>query len=206
MPEEESLSVSDPTYWRSRYRSGRDPWDLGQPAPSLISLLDSAEAPPRGKVVVPGCGRGYDALFLACRGYSVLGFDFAAEAIADATRQALRQGARVTFEQQDLFNLPQIYNQRFDLVFEHTLFCAIDPIRRPDYVQVIRNLLKPGGEFIGIFFTHSRPGGPPYSTDPVELNHLFAPHFLIRQLEPASASVPERLGEETFGRFVRRAP
>jgi SAM-dependent methyltransferase len=204
MTESSSGSLSDPGYWSHLYRAQRDRWDLGRPAPSLVALLDSTEAPPRGRVVVPGCGRGYDALLLAARGYSVLGFDFAAEAIADATRLALRQGARVTFEQQDLFALPEAYTGSFDLVFEHTLFCAIDPSRRPEYVEVMHRLLKPGGEFVGIFFVHPRPGGPPFRTEPAEINSLFASHFLIRQLAPAPISVPERRGEEAFGRFVKK--
>ncbi|BAC88759.1 methyltransferase domain-containing protein [Gloeobacter violaceus] len=203
MPSEESSGVDQPAFWEYRYRGGQDRWDLGQPAPTFVHLLSGSEAPPLGTVAVPGCGRGHDALLFAARGYKVCGFDFAADAIADATRLALRAGAAATFLQQDLFNLPRPFAGLFDLVVEHTCFCAIDPVRREEYVEIVHWLLKPGGELVAIFFAHPRPGGPPYRTDAGEIERLFSPRFKITALLPAPMSVPSRRGEELFGRFVR---
>ncbi|AGY60676.1 methyltransferase domain-containing protein [Gloeobacter kilaueensis] len=203
MASEELPSLNQPVYWESRYRQHQDRWDLGRPAPSFEYLLATPQAPPPGTVVVPGCGRGYDALLFASRGYKVYGFDFAADAIADATRSALRSGISVTFVQEDLFKLPRELDSLFDLVIEHTCFCAIDPSRRPEYVQIVHRLLRPGAELIAIFFAHPRPGGPPFRTDPDEIERLFGGYFAIEQLEPAPVSVPERQGEELFARLRR---
>lgn len=196
--------TSEPSYWGSRYREGTDRWDLGQPSPAFVALLNSTVAPRQGKIIVPGCGRGHDAMLFAHRGYSVLGFDFAPEAIAEATLIALRKNIQVTFVQQDLFALPLSYVESWDYVIEHTCFCAIDPARREEYVQIVHRLLKPGGELIAVFFAHPRSGGPPFRTDSEEIFRLFEPYFEIRQLAPIPISVKERKGEELFGRLIKR--
>ncbi|MBC8120341.1 MAG: methyltransferase domain-containing protein [Gemmatimonadaceae bacterium] len=196
-------SVNDPGYWETRYRNGQTRWDLGKPAPALVTLLDSSQAPEPGKVAVLGCGRGHDAVLFAEHGHTVVGFDFAADAIAESTRLALKLDVPVMFLQHDLFELPSSYAGHFDLVVEHTCFSAIEPGRRLEYVQVVRRILKPGGEFIAIFFAHERSGGPPYRTSKSELEQLFGPYFRTSRLEPVVESVPERQGEELFGRLVR---
>ncbi len=202
MSSEKPPSVDQATFWEQRYRDRQDHWDLGEPAPTFVRLLSSNLAPPRGTVIVPGCGRGYDALLFAKHGYQVCGFDFAADAITDATRLSLRSGESVTFLQLDLFNLPTVFDGLFDVVVEHTCFCAIDPARRADYVQIVHRLLKPGGELIAVFFAHPRPGGPPYRTDRDEIEQLFSPYFQIQELG-AAFSIPKRAGEELFARLIR---
>ncbi|KAI0721207.1 hypothetical protein C8Q72DRAFT_756942, partial [Fomitopsis betulina] len=43
------------------------PWDAGQSQPPLKDLLASGEVdfPKSGRALVPGCGRGYDAILIA---------------------------------------------------------------------------------------------------------------------------------------------
>lgn len=52
-------------------------FDAKRSSPSLIKVLDArgtcAAAPSRPKALVPGCGRGYDVVEMARRGYDVLG-------------------------------------------------------------------------------------------------------------------------------------
>lgn len=196
------VSVANSEYWEQRYLEGTPRWDLGQAAPPLVNLLNSpSESAPPGSVAVLGCGRGYDALLFAAHGFDVMGFDFAASAIADATTLAQAAGSSPQFLQRDIFELPGEFPNFFDYVVEHTCFCAIDPDKRPAYVQVVREILKPQGEIIGLFFTHTRPGGPPFGATPAELGQYFEADFEILSLVPVTDSVPERQGEEHLGRF-----
>jgi SAM-dependent methyltransferase len=197
-------TVNEANFWESRYLEGRDPWDLGQPAPALVQLLASSEAPPPSKVVVLGCGRGYDALLFAEQGHQVTGFDFAAPAITQAQQLANQRQLSVTYRQLDLFALPDEYQGAFNLVIEHTCFCAIAVERRADYVQVVHRLLRPEGELLAVFFVHPRPGGPPYATSAAEITQLFGNYFEIDRLGVAP-SVAARQGEELFGRLRRKA-
>jgi methyl halide transferase len=43
--------------WEQRYQKSQDRWDLGCPAPPLIDLLASAQAPKPGRIDVLGCGK-----------------------------------------------------------------------------------------------------------------------------------------------------
>ena len=195
-------TVSQPDFWEAAYQEGRSGWDLGRPAPAFEQLLGGAQPPTPGRAAVIGCGRGHDALHFARNGFTVVGFDFAPTAIAAARQAAAAAGLTAEFVQSDIFSLPTSYPEGFDYVIEHTCFCAIDPARRPEYVEVVRGLLRPGGELIGVFFAHGRPSGPPFTTDGEELRHLFAGPFAIETLEPA-ISIESRRGQELFGRFRR---
>lgn len=200
--------VDRPQFWESLYRSGADGWDLGAATPQFVALLRSPQAPPPGRLIVPGCGRGYDAILFASHDFEVVGVDFAESAIRAARELATRAGVRCEFLQDDLFALPARYQDNFNYVLEYTCFCAIDPARRPEYVEVVARPLHPGGEIIGLFYPLALPGqpltGPPYPVFEEEIRRLFAPKFALEILEPAAHSVPRRSGRELFARFRRR--
>jgi SAM-dependent methyltransferase len=193
-------------FWEERYQSGQTGWDIGEPAPPLVDFLNSPEAPKPGKILVPGCGHGHEALYLAEQGFEVVGLDFAPSAIEFCRRQARERGleSRTRFEQHDLFKLPADFKGAFDFAAEHTFFCAIDPALRPQYVQVIHDILKPGGKLLAVFWAHNRPGGPPYGTSAGEIYRLFSPLFEIEQLQPAKRGHPRRAGEELWGVLGRQ--
>lgn len=196
-------SVSNPSFWDERYRAGQSGWDIGRPAPPLESLLRAPNRPTPGRLAVLGCGRGHDALLFARHRFIVTGFDFAPSAVEEARAAAARRGLAAEFVQADLFTLPSTYSGSFDYVLEHTCFCAIDPSRRGEYVDVVRRLLRPGGEMIALFYAHGQPGGPPFTTDVDEIRRLFGDAFVIEQLEPARDSIESRRGKEVVGRLRR---
>ena len=195
-------TVSHPIFWETAYQQGRTGWDLGGPAPAVAHFLKSAQRPAAGRTAVLGCGRGHDARAFASEGFSVVGFDFAPSAIAESQAATAAAGLSVEFVQADIFALPSKYDGTFDYVVEHTCFCAIDPTRRREYVDIVWRLLRPEGELIGVFFAHGRPGGPPFTTDAKEVREMFGERFTIESLETA-VSIESRRGQELFGRFRR---
>jgi len=72
------------------------------------------------------------------------------------------------------------------------------------YVDLASDLLKPDGTFVGLFFTHTRPGGPPYGSTPGEIRQRFSRRFHIASLSPPANSIPARHNEEHLGIFHRR--
>ncbi|RZM82197.1 methyltransferase domain-containing protein [Leptolyngbya iicbica] len=191
-------------FWEGRYQNGTARWDLGKPAPALVDLLTSSDGPQPGRAVVLGSGSGHDAVLFAQHGFEVTGVDFAPAAIAAASQRAANAQVAVDWLQHNIFDLVPTYAQQFDYVVEHTCFCALEPNLREPYVQLVHQLLKPGGQLIGVFFTHSRPGGPPFGSQPDELRRLFGPHFELRHLAVTPHSVRDRLGEEHLGLFDKR--
>ena len=199
------MSVSEPEFWNSRYAQGQMGWDLGQPAPPLARWLRQSSLPVPQRVAVVGCGAGHEALLFARAGHEVTGFDFAPRAVARAQQLAAEARVAATFLEGDLFTLPARYPAAFDLVVEHTCFCAIDPARREAYVQAVEALLAPGGRLVGLFFTHGRPGGPPFGSSRTEVEQLFGDHFVLDASEVPADSVPSRAGQELLALFRKPA-
>lgn len=189
--------------WEHRYQEGTTRWDLGQPAPAFVDLFQSEAAPQPGHVIVLGAGRGHDARLFAQHRFEVTAVDFAPSAVAAMAHEVELTGLPLRPLQRNIFDLVPEFEDQFDYVVEHTCFCAIDPSLRSDYVKLVARLLKPQGELLAVFFTHSRGGGPPYGSTPEEIRALFEPHFVV-DLVSVENSVPSRQGEEHFGRFQRR--
>lgn len=195
--------VSDSVSWDRRYREGADGWELGRPAPPLEQFLktDPRRPLPPGRVLVPGCGRGHEAALLAELGFTAIGLDFSGEAIARAQELHGADRWHLCWLQADLFDsgaleAAGIKPGSLQGVLEHTCFCAIHPSQRPTYLEAVMRLLAPGGWLLGLFWCHSRPGGPPWGSDAAELKQeLTAAGLQQRVWEPAQGSLPERANE-----------
>jgi SAM-dependent methyltransferase len=198
-------TIDQPEFWDPHYKYDQAPWDIGQPAPALREWL-RLHPDARGRVAVLGCGRGHDAIALAEHGFSVVAVDFAPTAIAELQQKVDKKLLTMQFEQRDIFTLLPDYEGAFDYVFEHTCFCAIDPMKRQAYVELVHQLLKPDGCLVAVFYTHGESGGPPYDVRPIEIQRMFEGRFDIRHLGPTTHSVADRQGKEHFGEFCRQEP
>lgn len=192
-------------FWEGRYQEGTTRWNLGQPAPPFVTLLNSSDAPKPGRMAVLGSGHGHDALLFAAHGFEVVGFDFAPSAIEVATAAAQSRQLSAQFLQRDIFQLPEEFPHAFDYVLEHTCYCAILPKQRADYVQVVRSILRPQGELIALFWAHDRPDGPPFGTTAEELLQRFAPDFDVISITQPANSVDMRKGKEYLMRLRVRS-
>ncbi len=182
-------------FWSERYQTGRTGWDLGIPAPNVQRLV-SEWAPAGGRILVPGCGRGYDARALAQKGFEVTALDFAPEAIAEAKRLAEEEEVNVEWVRDDLFADRREWEASFDAWVELTCFCAIDPSRREAYVEQAFRWVKPGGLLLAVIFSGIGAGGPPFDSDPADLRALFGRSFEVLKAGWSPDSVPERQGKE----------
>lgn len=189
-------------FWQNRYETEETPWDLGGPSPHWMELLAAKpEWLKPGKMAVPGSGRGHDAALFGQANFDVVGFDYSPGAVERANKL---YDKIAKFEQADIFNLATSpWAGQFDYVLEHTCFCAILPKQRTDYVQNMQALLKPGGYLFGIFWEHGDPDGPPFSTNPKELETLFGTSFeLISSADKTPAS--DRSGIERLVVFRKK--
>jgi len=190
------VRTSTPEFWEDVYARGGDGWELGRPAPPLVDVLDTMP-PPRGRVAVPGCGRGHDARLLAARGYDVTGFDFAPAALSQARALATREGVAATFDGRDVFTLGRELPNAFDGVWEYTCFCAIDPARRAEYVRSLAGTLRAGGWLLACFFPlRALTPGPPFVVSPAEVRRLLTPAFTIERAFDPLRSARGRQGRE----------
>lgn len=198
--------VDNPEFWDDKYNNSGDKWDLGTPVPVFMSLLNEKRWIKEGmSLLVSGCGKGYDAIAAAKEGLIVTAVDFSEEAIKAAQKNARDENLSVNFLQEDFFLLDENYNGSFDLVFEYTTFCAINPERRGEYAEKMSLLLKPGGRLIAIVFPiDNRPGGPPFSIDMKEFYTLFSRHLKLEYFSREINSVKPRKGKEVLMIFIRQ--
>ena len=160
-------------YWETRYLKEDMPWEKGAPAPGLVDFLAAHPYLPRGTVGVPGCGTGHDVREFARAGFSAHGFDLAPGAISRAQAATQQAGLTAKFQLADFLADPP--PQKFDWLFEHTLFCAIQPTERDDYVRAVLRWLKPGGFYLAVNYFDCGPDGPPWPTTRAEQLERFSP-------------------------------
>jgi hypothetical protein len=218
-------------YWEARYQTGDMSWEKGAPSPGLVDFLaahpklgggDAFVAPasvlklrqeiqaaatgaslPHWTVCVPGCGTGHDVREFARAGFAVFGFDIAPTAIQLAGEKTKAAGLKAGFQRADF--LQDDPPQLFDWIFEHTLFCAIKPGERDDYVRALLRWLRPEGQYLAVNYLIVEKGeGPPFPTTRNELWQRFSPHFeLVAEWVPRS--YPNRVGRERMFWWRRKA-
>ena len=191
------------TDWDDLYCRRETPWEKGVPHPGLLDFL-AENGPLRGEIFVPGCGSGHDVRALSTAENHVLGVDVATRAMAKAT--ARPKIANEEYLLADLFELPPKLNHKFDWVFEHTCFCAIDPSRRKNYVEAIVRLLKPNGKLLAIFFINPDhdEDGPPYRVSTAELEGFFGEYFTVEREWVPARTHPGREQRELMRVLHRR--
>ncbi len=191
------------TDWEDAYQRRETPWEKGKPHPELVDFLAKSGSL-AGEVFVPGCGSGHDVRALSTPTNHVVGIDLAPLAIAKA--KARPRIAHEEYLLGDLFALPPEFDGRFDWVFEHTCFCAIDPSQRPAYVSTIVRLLKPAGKLLAIFFINPDHDeeGPPYRVSRAELEEFFGEYFSVEREWVPARTHPGREERELMRVLVRR--
>lgn len=168
--------VERSAFWSEIYNQGTHPgWDLGAPAPGLIDLLPRLKLS-KARVLVLGCGRGHDAAFFARNGHLVTAVDFSADSLEQA--KALYGGEpNLHFVQADAFKLDSTFTEGYDVIFEHTCFCAVNPEKRQELVKVWERVLTPGGFLLGIFFVDHKRDGPPFGGSEWEMRQRLQKYF-----------------------------
>jgi len=194
------VDANDKKWWESLYKTEFTPWELNSPAPPFVSFLNSQHTVPPGKMIVPGCGTGNECLIFATHGFEVTGVDFAPSAILATTakfQQAGLFGSKGFVLQHDFFDMHE-HDGTFDYVLEHTCFCAIHPSRRRAYAEATRDLLKPRGKLIGLWWLVETKGGPPFKVTREDVLKTFSEFFEIEAEFTPNDSVPDRQGKELF--------
>jgi cyclopropane fatty-acyl-phospholipid synthase-like methyltransferase len=189
------------TDWEARYQTGDMPWEKGEPSPGLIDFLAAHPELPPGTVCVPGCGTGHDVRAWARAGFEAHGYDVAPSAIRLCEEKTRGTGLCARYHAGDF--LSDSPRERFDWLFEHTLYCAIDPERRADYAHALLRWLKDDGQFLAVHYLIPDKDGPPFGTTRDEVVARFSPHFdLITEWVPRS--YPNRTGLELMLRWQRK--
>ncbi len=188
--------LRQPDWWTDVYKKEVAPgWDLKAPHPALTETFPRMKQP-RSRTLILGSGEGHDAAYFSQMGQIVTAVDFSTEATARA--QNHYRSFPIHFLQGDAFRLPAHFDKSFDLIVEHTFYCAIPPERRAELVRVWNRCLISGGLLMGVFFATEKRGGPPFGSSEWEIRQRLQPDFHILFWGRWRNSPGGRQGKELF--------
>lgn len=193
------IDSSIPEYWEASYQSGEMGWDLHGHTPVFDDWINAYNK--ELSICVLGAGNGWDAINFATKGHNVTAVDFAESAVLNMNKLAELNGVKINPLQMDIFDLKKEYKDHFDIVLEYTCYCAIDPARRTDYIDVVSHILKPQGEFVALLFPldkNMEDGGPPFAVDLESTIALFSNHLTLVKKEKSLLSISPRKEREIF--------
>lgn len=225
--------------WEKAWEKQVTPWDVGKAAPPLVSLLKDkiiapCDASRESKVLIPGCGTGYELIAFAKAGFDhVEGVDISSTAIrmaeerleqiisadsslSEASKQDIKN--RISLRVGDFFGL----RDRYNIIFDYTFCVALPPGMRLEWARQMKRLLDPGSsELITLIFPvpseHNLLNsnfkmldtvqGPPYDVSPSLYSYLLREENDMEciDLRPCLNSIKPRQGKEWIGRWKLRS-
>lgn len=149
--------------WNESYASGQLPWDTGEPEPLLVEFVTSGAVTP-GSTLEIGAGTGTNAIWMAERGFDVLGVDVSPLAVERARAKMDGRALRCRFAASD-FLAASPDSGPFQFVFDRGCFHVFDePDERQRFAARVAAALAPDGlwlSLIGSTEGSAREVGPP---------------------------------------------
>ena len=120
------------------------------------------------KAITLGCGTGRETIYLAKKGFDVIGVDFSSSAIKKAQRNARTAGVDVQFIVDDLTDLRHVEGT-FDLVTDFGALNDMSQKSRDSYMDNVLPLTHPGSHYLMFCFDKMLPSE--------EVKRRFEEHF-----------------------------
>lgn len=184
----------DATYWKNQYKEQKTPWDCGKITTPLATYFDQLTDKDI-RILIPGAGNAHEATYLLEKGFTnIFVLDIAEQPLLNFKKR------NPTFPkehclQTDFFT----FQGDFDLIIEHTFFCALPVEKRKDYVLKTHQLLHKKGKLVGLLFNREFEGNhPPFGGTKYEYEQLFSAHYHIKTMENCYNSIKPRQNNELF--------
>ncbi len=197
--------VDSPKFWDDMYQNGSAGWDIKTPTPVFLDIIESQRFIRPSKILVVGCGKGHDAIAAAQAGYEVTAVDFSEEAVETARLNAEKAGVKIEFKREDIFNTKTDLKEKFDIVYDYTTLCAINPSRRKEYADRLCSFIKSGGMLVIILFpVGERPGGPPFGINVKEFYRMISGCMKLQFASKQINSIKPRKGREVLHIYAKQ--
>jgi SAM-dependent methyltransferase len=171
------------------------PWNIERPPDLLVDLVESRRVLPC-RAVDLGCGAGNYAVWLATRGFDVMGVDISPKALELAARLAREKGVSCRFVAADMLGDVTALAAEFDFAYDWEVLHHIFPEDRRRYVANVHRMLRPKALYLSVCFSDQDDPGfggeGKYRTTPLgtelyfsserELRELFEPLFRVEEL------------------------
>jgi len=191
--------MTDPSFWLKKWEAGETRFHRSSVNPALPEFLPLL---PKGKILVPLCGKSLDLLWLCSQGFDVLGVELspiAAEAFFTENKIECRKeqkGAFTSFKADgieilcgDFFTLSPAQLEGITSVYDRAALVALPPELRKQYAEVLTRILPKTPQamlLITYEYSSSEVLGPPFSVPRNEVDSLYRQKFEIKELSRAS--------------------
>lgn len=198
----------DERYWQQRFERGEMGWDRGEASPQLSRWMSEGSLQPC-RILVPGCGQGWEVVELAAHGFDVVAVDLTSAACERVRTRLEARGLRAEVVQADVLGFTP--ERPVHAVYEQTCLCALHPRHWRTYADRVRDWLSGGGMLHALFMQVARPEaeargevvGPPYHCDMNAMMALFPPGRWSWPSPPYTA-VPHPRGWHELSVSLRR--
>lgn len=133
------------------------PWHSNQPDRHLVNLIKEKKIK-KGLVLDMCSGDGTNSIYLASKGFKVMGVDISTTAVKIAKGRCSRRKVSCDYIVGDVLCLP--LRKKFDFIFDRGCFHHISSLNKPEYVRKVHDLLKKKGKFYLLCFSDKNPPLP----------------------------------------------
>ncbi|HQW82964.1 MAG TPA: methyltransferase domain-containing protein [Ferruginibacter sp.] len=191
----------DKTYWNNQYDAKLTGWDLGEVSPPIKKYIDQLTNK-NLRILIPGCGNSYEASYLLQQGFTDITVIDIAPTLVASLKEKFETNPNIKIILGNFFD----HQGQYDLIFEQTFFCALNPLQRKDYVAKMKELLVWGGKLVGLLFDREfEQKGPPFGGCKKLYKPLFENYFSFKIFELCNNSFVKRKGTELFINLIKNS-
>lgn len=198
--------------WQVRWEEfqGQVPWQINEVHPALKKYLPLLTVgKPSISILVSWCGKSLDLPWLCEQGHEVVGTE-----ISELGTRQLFEENNIAYDVcstntdkffkvfsardmslkvyvGDMYYLTPEIAGKFDAIWDHLAFVAVNPTDRARYIKILHSLLKPDGK---ILLTHleydpQEHCGPPFSVPPSLVKEMFDKMFNVELMSHKDSDV-----------------
>jgi len=209
----ETKSTKWEAMWQNEEKNGesKPKFDCNRTEPALVHFLaknttfvPELQKTKSARVLVPGCGRGYaletfSSTFFDSENIVGLEVSETARNACEAYQSENKSKAKCVVE--DFFT----HDDKYDVIYDCTFLCAIQPTQRHVWAEQMRNLTKKGSRVISLVFPLGDfKGGPPFALSPELVKSLLQNDFDVEELIQVPEDMWARGRPEYLYAFIRK--
>lgn len=174
--------------WEKFYHNvslGKIPWQKTQ-ADYLIKVIGEGKVKP-GLALDLGCGTGEESVYLAQKGFKVIGIDISKTAIKYAEENTRKAKVKVRFITADVTDLDFLKDKKFDFILDWATLHGLPKSKRRKYISgIIKHTKKSSKLLLRCFSKYEvnkefgmTPIGKIYLFSKKDIEKLYGKHFKI---------------------------
>ena len=184
----------DVEFWKKRWVDGEIGWHNADFNPALIKHWPSLGLELGARVLVPLCGKTLDMIWLAKKGYRVVGIEVSSQAAESFFKEQgvpfreriegsvrILEWDRMTVIVGDIFDVLPENVGHIDALYDRAATVALPESVRTRYVEQVSRLAGPSarGLLLTIAYPQEQMDGPPFSVPCTEIEELYGKRYAL---------------------------